>query len=151
MIEIVPATYADAAHVAENMRADDVRELRDISGVTPFWGVYDAFHHDGEKWAARKDGVPFALFGCALVGILAPYASPWFLATDEVRTTRVPMLRETKKIVGRWVDKYGLLENTTDGRNKATLRWLRAIGFTLHEPVILPNGAPAVDFEMARN
>lgn len=151
MIEIAPATYADAAYVGENLRADDVRELRDINGVSPFLGVYEAFHSDGEKWAARKDGVPFALFGCALVGILAPYASPWFLGTQEVRNARVPMLRETRKIVHSWYNKYGLLENTADGRNKTTLRWLRAIGFTLHNPVLLPSGVPTVNFEMTRN
>jgi len=141
-----PALVSDARAVAQNMRSEDVRELADIFGQGPFAAVALAMRVPGEAWTGLVDEQPAALFGCAVLSVMPPAASPWFLATPLVAAAPVAMLRDARRFVRGWRDRYGLLENTADARNGVTMRWLAALGFEFGDTVGLPNGAKAVNF-----
>lgn len=141
-------SYEDARHIVRNMRWEDVRELRDVSGVGPAQAVMEGLSMPGESRVGCIDDEPVALFGCAILSVLPARASPWFLATPRVAEARVPMLRDARRVVRGWRDIYGLLENVADGRNVTTLRWLRALGFRLGVPYNTPAGTPVVPFTM---
>lgn len=146
MIEIGPATYEDALFVADHMRAVDVRELRDMNDTGPLAAVAEAMRVDGEVLAARLDGEPVALFGCARMSVLGNAGSPWLLGTDALERCARPLVALGRAKVAEWIRTYDLLENVVDARNVRTIGWLKRIGFSFGEPIEVKPGVLAVRF-----
>lgn len=141
-----PPLYWHMLHVADNMRPDDQRELRDVAGTDPWLALWQGITAPGEAFTALWRGEPVALFGCGTMSILPPTGSPWLLGTPKADRLALPLLREARATVARWRARYALLENVVDGRNDRTVRWLAALGFSFDAPVVMPSGAQAMRF-----
>jgi hypothetical protein len=69
----------------------------------------------------------------------------WQLGTDDIDRNMVSFYRETKQLMQRWIDQYGLLQNWVYAENLVSIRYLRRLGYTLSsEPV--PFGAYGLPF-----
>jgi hypothetical protein len=63
-------------------------------------------------------------------------AAPWLLGTDAVeRRTMWPVPSPLGRVSGSTVAALCRDENVVDVRNRASIRWLRWLGFTLSDPV----------------
>lgn len=81
------------------------------------------------------DGVPEVMFGVGDLNILAGVAAPWLLGTDAVETHYVAFLRRSVGFRDQLLQRYSVLTNFVDARNRASIRWLRWLGFTFSDPV----------------
>lgn len=147
-VDIVSATYEDALRIADNMRQEDVTELRDISRMSPHEAVLEGLNAPGETLVARWKGRPIALLGCATTYIMGNVGSPWLVGTRMMDRVGLAVVREARVRCAAWAERYGLLENLADARNVKTLRWLAAVGFDLDAPHEVRPGIYGVRFSM---
>jgi len=65
--------------------------------------------------------------------MLTGLGSPWMLGTPELdRHSRV-LVRRTPEYIGRMLNAFPHLVNFVHAKNTTSVRWLRRLGFTLHD------------------
>lgn len=124
----------DIIDAAPRMREADVLEVRASAGCTPVEALVRSMMASENAWCVTVEGRPEILFGVVRLSLFPSAGCPWLLGTDVI--TRRPHLffalgNEVIALLGA---KYSMLRNAVDDRNEAAKRWLRRMGFTLHEP-----------------
>ena len=111
-------------------------------GVTPRAGLEISYRFAEKCWSGIYGGRVILMFG---VGSLAkiypglPAAStagvgvPWLLGTGAYRDCRKTFLRLSREIVGEMHDLFPVLRNFVAVENKASVRWLKWLGFRMVE------------------
>lgn len=94
-------------------------------------------------WVA-DDGEPVALFGVGALSLLQGVGTPWLLGTDRMWRHPRTLVVEGRRYLSTMRSLYPHLVNYVDARNDASIRWLKRLGFTLHDPA--PYGAMGLPF-----
>lgn len=144
--EIEFLTPAICADLAPRIREDDRAEVLASHGMTDMEKVLiNARHLSHESWAWVVDGVPVAAFGVAPASYVHKHGQPWILSTDGIGGENASIfLRNSRIIVNYWRFQWDYLENYVDARNQRAIRWLKFLGFQLHEPA--PYGVAGLPF-----
>lgn len=128
---------AYARYVARNLRASDQAELWASEGREPFDGCMEAFRLSDECIAIIGDDERVV----GLAGVNGHVI--WMLGTSGLTATeshRRQLARGAKEWVSALVQdrlqKHGhvLLHNWVHAKNIDSIRWLKSLGFTVHEP-----------------
>ena len=136
-MRIAEPMRSEARFVARNLRLSDQQELMAAEGRDPFGACMDAFR-DSETCIAivGDDERPVGL-----AGVNGHYI--WMLGTDELTATeshRRQLARGAKgwitSVVQERLASEGqvLLHNWVHAKNIDSIRWLKSLGFTVHEP-----------------
>lgn len=145
-IAIVPAGMDHIATIAARMRQADVVEVWASSSSTPHDALMFSLKHSAQAWTAVIDGQPEVMFGVADLNILTGTGAPWLLGTEAVVTHHRQFLRRSvwwrEKLLGR----YEVLKNFVHDDNVVSKRWLKWLGFTLHDAA--PTGVNGEMFRM---
>lgn len=144
MPRIIPATPAHAARVAADMRQADIDEVRAAAGLDPCAALLCSMESSDYALCMIDDrDEPFAIFG---VGPGLPgTGSPWLLGTPGVERNARWFLRVTPPLLLQMHERYPVLLNYVDARNRASILWLtRWMGFQLD--ALLPFGVEGRDF-----
>lgn len=142
-MKIVPNTPAHTLAVAASLRESDVQEIQAISGRSPEDALHAAVECSAWSFACVDDaGKPLAIFG--LAPIAPGTASPWFLATDDLKEHSREFLRISRRWVEEISERYPVLLNYVGVHNTRALKWLRFVGFDIHPPV--PYGVAGLPF-----
>lgn len=145
-LTVEPATEAHEAQLAANLRPADAAEMMASHGIEPLFGIQLARRHSpGTKAILSGDRV-VAMFGVAPMG--AGTASVWLLASGLVKRLPVAFMRTCREEIRHLTEAWGLLVNMVWEKNKQALRWLRALGFEVLEPV--PYGVAGLPFHPVR-
>lgn len=76
-------------------------------------------------------------------------AIPWMIGTNLLDKYPIQIVRHSKQHVKNWLREYKFLHNVVDTRNTTTIKWLKHIGFTIHEAVPMGiHGLPFHPFTM---
>ena len=146
-------TDEDTAELVRRMRAADRAEMgATIGDADPLESMKYAIAHSSHAWAILING------RLAMIGGLYPMdtllggaeAQPWMMATDLMDTTPRILMRVALRYLSIMRGRYPRLSNHVDARNRRSIRWLQAIGFTVHEHTVPfgPYGLPFHPFEM---
>lgn len=143
MFTVTPATLAHAFRMAPNMRRSDVDEIWAAAYRLPLESLEHGIACSSEAWAALVGDEVACIFGVAPASILASEGCPWMLGTPLIERHALPFLRRCRPVVDHWAEVYGHLANHVDARNTKAIRWLRWLGFVIHEaeplgPMALP-------------
>jgi len=135
VIDVRPATRADAEFIASNLRAEDRAEVEAATGRSPEEIVPLSFDLSTQCYAIRHasvsqvDDQPCAIFGVA-DDSEAGLGIVWLLATDDVYAVRRSVLEIAPEYLDRLSAQYPLgLHNAVDHRNLLHLRWCLKSGF----------------------
>ena len=146
-----PPEPSDIAHIAAHMRPADIAEMQATLPVGVHEGLDRAVRMSHEACVARVDGVPACIFGLGVGSYLTGVMRPWLLGTDAVEANGRIFLRSNRVVVNDWAGRFDL-ENWVDARHTVSLRWLRWLGFEVHDAVPLgPYKLPFHRFEMRRH
>lgn len=140
-------TYDDMVNLAENMRQVDIDEIEAVHDleILPCIEYSVRSAAKGYCFSVFADDILVGIYGCSLVG------NPWLLATNEMNHHVINLTRRTKQIVRMMSERWPILSNIVDVRNKMTIRWLKTIGFTFQETIEIKPGFPVIRFEMVRD
>lgn len=127
------ATMEDVQFFAANMRASDRNEAIAQTGMHPSVAIGFSFGMSEYCRVGRANGVPVVLFGVARVS--EEEGSPWMVATNEIKSHAITFIKMCPDYISEMHSGFSLLKNYVDVRNKDAIRWLKAMGFTILEPV----------------
>lgn len=130
-VSIRIAWASDAQFIGENMRLDDVIELR-AGGSEPVAATVDAFALSRWCRVATIDGVPAVIWGVCDSGE-AGIGVPWMLATKEFSRIGKRFALGCRNQVEDMKRGYRLLGNRVYAKNHLSIKWLQWLGFDLGE------------------
>ena len=146
---IRPTEPGDAAELFAHLRASDLAECQAYGRPDIAAGIESSVARSVLCWSAFADGKLGCIIGVAPVNVLTGVGSPWMLGTPVLdRHSRI-LVRKTPEYIDRMLKVFPHLVNFVHARNTTSVRWLRRLGFTLHEAVPYgPLGEPFHPFEM---
>jgi hypothetical protein len=145
-VTVRPLQDGDIQWIAEHLRREDQQELKASQGddVNFERAIAAAVRCSSLLWTV-DDGEPIAIFGAAPISLLHRIGTPWMLGTDRVKKQARTLVVKGRWYVARMAEEYpGGLINFVDVRNTLSVRWLKAVGFTIHPPE--PYGAGRLPF-----
>lgn len=127
------AKEEDLRHLTPRLREADRREVTDISGLSVYEALFDAFHQSVECYTILSaDNSPIGIFG--VVPIFKGQAGcPWMVATDDLRKEAKQFMSECHIWINKLLDLFPTLTNFVDARNTVAIQWLKCVGFNLRE------------------
>lgn len=146
---IRPTEPGDAALLIANLRAADRAECQAYGQGDIAAGIEASVRRSILCWSGWVDGELAAILGVAPVNVLTGMGSPWMLGTPVLDRHQRVLVRSTPEYIARMLKAFPHLVNFVHARNTTSVRWLRRLGFTLHEAVPFgPLGEPFHPFEM---
>lgn len=138
-----PATLADVAYLAENMRAEDRAELWAAGYTDALDALVTAFLHCRHNWTIAAPTSPdrvLGMFGIAdapeeTVG--AGVGIIWAIFTPQIAGHKARLLRAARGWLDHAQGDYPVLYNAVWTQNEEHLRWAAALGFRLLDPVVI--------------
>lgn len=136
--------------MAGNMRQADADEVKAQSGHTPAESLLKGFMcSDPCLSLISRHGTVIGMWGVVPQGDRV--GRIWMLGTDAMfddAIDRRTFLREAVKYVEELHQRYTVLFNEIDARNKVHMRWLRWMGFTFvrYRPNYGAEGRPFYEF-----
>lgn len=126
------------------------REELEALGVDPAEGVRSSVYESDQVYYGRNldNGRLAVVFGIDAYERdqgTPPVNIIWCLGTDEIKNVRKTFVKESAKVLQKWVKQYGMLMNTVGLWNKDSLNWLKWLGAEFAEPREI-NGKMFVDF-----
>lgn len=150
-ILVRPASFDDVGTIADRMRKADVVEVEASSDQTPVSALETSLARSSFAMTVLIDGRPEIMFGVGDVNVLTGTGAPWMLATDEIGKIKRQFLKSSAGWCAQLLQRYDVLINCVDDRNKLSKRWLAWLGFTIGPPVAFgKNGELFRVFEMRR-
>ena len=146
---IRPTEPGDAARLFANLRASDLTECRAYGHLDIAASIASCVDRSVLCWTGLVDGELAAIIGVAPVNMLTGVGSPWMLGTPVLDRHQRVLVRMTPEYISRMLKVFPHLVNYVHAKNTTSVRWLRRLGFTLHEAVPYgPLGEPFLPFEM---
>lgn len=99
----------------------------------------------------EQDGTPTALFGVVPDSILGPSARVWFLGAPELAMIKKTFVKQSRRYIGLFLDRYPYIWNLVDARYTGAIRWLKSCGAVFPEYQVKgPHGDPFLPFWIMR-
>ena len=150
MLKVRFATTEDAVSLAPRLREADLAEIAASSGSDPLKTLKAGVAASVPPVSiVDEDDLVIAMGGAVPLyhtGIV------WMLASDGIYAHKFEFLRQSKAWVEMLQDRYPVLWNCVDVRNKLHTRWLAWCGFELDTWIEDYNGSghPFIQFERRR-
>ena len=122
----------DAELLAAAMREADIAEVR-ACGHEPLAAARRSVAQSLLCWSAFVDGELACIIGCAPISIVSGIGSPWMLGTPVLDTQSRVLVRLTPRYIATMLKAFPHLVNHVHAENTPSVRWLKRLGFTLHE------------------
>jgi hypothetical protein len=137
MYEFVQADMSHVEELGVKLRNSDVEEIAASSGRPPLVAMSQSFLKSPLCWTALRDGKPIAMFGAACQSVMSVHGSPWMLGSDDLDRAVLGIGRFSRYYVARMKQRFSILENFIDARQKRSIRWLKWCGFTVDKPAAI--------------
>lgn len=148
-ILIRPTEPSDAARLFANLRASDLAECQAYGHADLAASLEASVRRSILCWTGLVDGELATIIGVAPVNIITGVGSPWMLGTPVLDRYQRVLVRRTPEYIARMLKAFPHLVNFVHAKNTTSVRWLKRLGFTLHEAVPYgPLGEPFHPFEM---
>jgi len=135
IVEIRKSIQSDILAIAVNMRDEDVKEVMDSHMHSPYRALYIGFMSKGGCWTIIVDDTPVAMVGVAKNTSLCKKGRPWLLGTNAMIDDKKIFMRVSREVLKQLRQGVDFLENYVSIENKCSMRWLKALGFTIGESV----------------
>lgn len=147
-ISFIDACIDDAPTLLKDIRPEDLTEIV-CSGEEPLKIIEESIQNSFFcKAAISEEGQLLAILGVGEYKEDPTVGGPWLIGTVFVEKYKREIVKYGKEFVKEWA-KGRRLVNMVHCENKKSIRWLEAIGFTVHpEQVVDVNGHDFYPFHM---
>lgn len=123
---------SDVSQLAENLRPEDKAEILafsdDVAGT-----ILNALQHSSWAYTVEVDGELACMFGVGALSLLSESGVPWMLGTDVINRNKRSVITYGKQYIQAMLKEYPHLWNMVHAENKRSIKWLKRLGFTVHE------------------
>lgn len=144
-VKIEQPTDEYLAYLSQNLRGIDVREMWLMHRYTPRIAIKSGAQLSDKCFVVTADGIPVIIFGVEGEG-LSDRASIWMLATDQIKRIQKSFLKRSRAVFLDLINDYDMVYNYVYEKNSIALRWLKWLGFNIHEAE--PTGAEGALFHL---
>ncbi len=134
-VKIRKSIEADILPIAVNMRKDDVKEVWDAYLVSPYMALRKGLTAKGNAWTILVNNKPIGMVGVTERTLLSNTGTPWLLGTDDLIEDKKLFFKVSKIVLKNMSIGYKYLENYVSIENKASLMWLKHLGFIIGEDI----------------
>ena len=134
-VNVVPTLQSHVDQMQGHLRKADRDECWALAHVSAKEGLKCSFNDSALCWTGLYKGKPCICFGVAPMVRLSKKGQPWLLGTEEIRYFKYEMAKRSKMYVAKMFERFDVLENWVDSRNKISIEWLKWCGFNI-EPAI---------------
>lgn len=115
-----------------NIRDDDERELEAVGD--PVFEIYSSLYYSAEAYIYRdREGMLLGIVGMGK-SETANGRCVWMMGTKMLKSFVKDLLfREARRLVRKWVNKYGKLYSCVYSKNTKSVGWLRMLGAEFSE------------------
>ena len=131
--------HADYYILLHQMREPDRLEVQILSGNVEK-AVRMTLALADKVWTGTIDDEVVCVFGVNPRSILTNEGCPWLLGTKKLDKYPVTFMRHARPYLERMKARYPRLSNLVDVRNSRSVRWLKLLGFNMHQPVAINGG-----------
>ena len=149
-INVVPASKNHIKAISANMRPADCAEAWAAALLSPEEALRQSLAASPLAWTLLADEKPVCMFGAATTKT-ATIGRPWLLGTPDIERYATAFVKLNQIYLLAMLDRFPVLTNHADARNKTSIRWLRWLGFSIGRSV--PKGPfnhPFHPFEIRR-
>ena len=135
--------------LAVTMRAADVRECWAANHYAPMDALKHSLYHTNRPLTGFYNGRVMCIWGVGKITYLSKEGIPWMLTSNLVNSQYREFLRQGPKLLDEIKKEAVILINMVDARNRRSIKWLKWLGFTIHDAVPYgPEGLPFHPFIM---
>ena len=132
------AEKADAAILSMKLREADYSELQAVHGIDV--NVKQVLENAIEVSKEAVSGVDESgsvvlMFGVSVFNEEKNIGCPWLLGSHDTPRYARQLVSDGKMFTKDWRGQFTGLLNFVDCRNETSIRWLKRIGFYIHEPI----------------
>lgn len=135
MYEILPTTENHIKELAKTMRQADIDECWAAHHFSPYEALKHSLYHTDRPQTGLYDGRVICIWGIGKMSYLSKEGIPWMLTSNLVNKHYREFLRRGLKCLIDIKKEAVILVNMVDARNKRSIRWLKWLGFTVHDPI----------------
>ena len=133
--QVVPTELSHMEELSHTMRIADVRECWAANHYTPYDALKHSIYHTDKPFTGLYKGRVMCIWGVGKVSYLSKEGIPWMLTSNLVSQHYREFLRRSPGLLKDMQKEAIVLLNTVDVRNKISIKWLKWLGFTIHDPV----------------
>ena len=133
--KIVPTEREHMEELAHTMRAADVRECWAMNHFAPLDALKHSMYYTNSPKTGLYNGKVICIYGVGKITYLSKEGIPWMLTSNLVDTHYREFLRRGEGLIIDMKKEAAVLLNMVDARNYKSIRWLKWLGFTIHDPV----------------
>lgn len=141
---IVPTTDEHVEELTHSMSPEDVVEAWAAGHFSPSEALKVSMMYTNYPKTGLVDGRVMAIWGVGKVTQISEIGIPWMLTSIQVEKHFRAFLRYSKGLLDDMKNETLVFDNVVDARNLVSIRWLRWLGFTIHDA--LPYGPDDMPF-----
>jgi hypothetical protein len=134
-VSFTPVQPGDIEHVAANIREADRIEVYESSRREVLPALTASEKRSERTATVRWDDEPVAIFGVGRLSLTSGVGVPWMLGTDVLSRNAKHLLPYAPPMVEKMMQGHDVLRNLVHDDNKASIRWLKSMGFRMSNPV----------------
>lgn len=134
-VKVYRATQRAVDMIKGHLRKADLVECAAL-GIDADSALQESFKRSDMCYVQCLDMRPIVCAGVAPVGLLSDTGRPWMLGTDDIRLISRQVVRRSREIVLRFLDRFDYLENYVHVDNETSKAWLKWCGFTIEKPEV---------------
>lgn len=143
-INIVSSVLEDVFELAQNLRQEDINELKALNS-TGEQSLLKGFVFSDECYTAKLNGKTIGMFGISTFDMPKGFGSIWFLGSNECELFPITFVKEGIKFTNKWLQKHDILINAVDARNISHIEWTKRIRMEISNPIFI-NGYKFLQF-----
>lgn len=122
------ATEQDCLYLSENLRIDDYREIKAVTGLPPLLNLLSGLKLSQVPLViCNEDNKVVAMLGVVPNGLIG---SIWMVGTNDLKKISLSFLRHSKQAFKVLKNNFQVIHNYVDARNELHIRWLKWMGFS---------------------
>lgn len=127
-------TDDDIKFVADNMRDFDVAEVLAAGSESVHQSLVDSVELSKTAVAVSHDGVTILIFGLVKPSLISKSGVIWMLGANQSLNYKRELMVYTRRVIKEMLNECDELYNYVHDENKVSIKWLKALGFTMGEP-----------------
>ncbi len=133
--ELVECKRQHIKDLCSNLRAEDERELCEMSGSTPLKELLRCriYSKPDERWAVVQGDKTLMVLGLVKIGVASSCAKMWMACSKDVSLANRFILQETSAVIIFSLLRYETLIGDIDRRHKKAKRFFERVGCKLEE------------------